>query len=262
MKTNEKVALTKATNNLDEIVFANRNHAYGAYNMRKEYKKRLLIGFIATFLIFSATIGISMYKTYTNIIVPKPEIKQDVIYIADDLDNQLPPPPAPEVVLPTIERFSQPVIVDTTDDNDITLMGMDEATAMATSDTADLNYIPENITIVKAPEIDEPEVGRWDVTEQATFEGGGLSSFHAWLQKNVTYPQDAIEARLSGKITLFFSVNSKGQVCDVKIIKGIHPALDEEALRIILSSPAWKPAKYNGRPVKQNFTVPLIFRIE
>jgi protein TonB len=141
-------------------------------------------------------------------------------------------------------------------------MGMDDATAMAASDTIQMTYIPENITIAKAPEIDEPEVGRWDVTEQATFEGGNLTTFHAWLQKNVTYPQSAIEARLSGRITLFFSVNTKGQVCDVKIIKGIHPALDEEAIRTILSSPKWAPAKFNGRPVKQNFTVPLIFRIE
>ncbi|HEY9122729.1 MAG TPA: energy transducer TonB, partial [Bacteroidales bacterium] len=225
MQTNENAAFTKTAINLDEIVFANRNHAYGAYNMRKEYKKRLLIGFIATFLIFSASIGISMYKTYTNIIVPKPEIKHDVTFAPDKLDNPLPPPPAPAPIMPTIERFTAPIIVDTTDENDLTLISMDEATALTTNDTEDLTYVPENTVNTYTPEIDEPEIGRWDVTEQATFEGGDLKTFHAWLQMNVTYPQEAIEARLSGRITLFFSVNTKGQVCDVKVIKGIHPVL-------------------------------------
>jgi protein TonB len=56
-----------------------------------------------------------------------------------------------------------------------------------------------------------------------------------------------------------FAINSKGEVVDAVILKGVDPALDQEALRVIMSSPKWEPGRQRGKPVKVQFTFPINF---
>jgi len=100
------------------------------------------------------------------------------------------------------------------------------------------------------------------VEESATFQGGDLNSFRIWVQQNMVYPTAAAEAGISGKVFVQFAVNSKGKLVDAKIMRGVHPELDKEALRCINNSPAWSPGKQGGKSVKQQFVIPIIFQLQ
>ncbi|MBN2480768.1 MAG: TonB family protein [Bacteroidales bacterium] len=99
------------------------------------------------------------------------------------------------------------------------------------------------------------------VENQATFQGGDLNDFRNWVQENVVYPAEAIENRIFGRVTVQFVVNTQGKVEDVVILRGVAPSLDQETSRVILSSPAWEPAKQGGMEVKQQFTIPVVFTL-
>ncbi len=100
------------------------------------------------------------------------------------------------------------------------------------------------------------------VEEPATFQKGDLSNFNAWVSQNVRYPQIAVEGQIYGKVYVQFVVNEIGKVEDVKVLRGVDPSLDAEALRVISSSPLWTPPRQGGRKVKQLFTLPVIFKLQ
>lgn len=99
------------------------------------------------------------------------------------------------------------------------------------------------------------------VEEPASFQGGDINTFRIWVQSNISYPDSAVKAGISGKVLVQFAVNSKGKVVDTKILRGVHPILDKEALKAVFSSPAWSPGKQGGRAVKQQFVIPILFQM-
>lgn len=108
----------------------------------------------------------------------------------------------------------------------------------------------------------ENEPALIEVDEQATFQGGDILKFREWVQKSVVYPEDAIKKGITGKVTLQFAVNSSGKVCDIKILRGVDPMLDNETIRVLESSPDWLPAKKAGSNVKQQFVMPVVFALQ
>lgn len=98
------------------------------------------------------------------------------------------------------------------------------------------------------------------VTEEpATFQGGDLGKFNIWVSQNVRYPQEAVVKGIKGKVYLQFIVNEKGKVERTKLLRGVHSSLDQEAIRVVMSSPLWIPARQAGKTVKQLFTLPIVF---
>jgi protein TonB len=100
------------------------------------------------------------------------------------------------------------------------------------------------------------------VEESASFQGGDLNKFRLWVQKNIIYPRSAAEAGISGRVFVQFAVNSKGQVVDVKILRGVDPELDKETVRAVMSSPQWVAGRQGGKPIKQQFTIPILFEMQ
>ncbi|NOX47631.1 MAG: energy transducer TonB, partial [Chlorobi bacterium] len=90
---------------------------------------------------------------------------------------------------------------------------------------------------------------------------GGETGLRKYLQQNLSYPAKARKAGIEGKIYVSFVVNSAGKATDVKIVKGIGEACDEQALRAINDMPFWKPATQQGRPVSVRFVVPVYFKL-
>jgi periplasmic protein TonB len=82
------------------------------------------------------------------------------------------------------------------------------------------------------------------------------------VKERILYPAMASEAGITGKVFVQFSVNREGKVVDVKVVRSVHPSLDNEAVRVIQSSPTWTPAKQSGTPVKQNFVIPIAFQLQ
>ena len=84
-------------------------------------------------------------------------------------------------------------------------------------------------------------------------------SFTEWVNKNLKYPKDAKDAHVEGAVKLQFTVGTNGGVQEVQILQGVYPSLDNEALRVIRSSPKWKPGIKDGKPVRVTYTYTINF---
>lgn len=91
---------------------------------------------------------------------------------------------------------------------------------------------------------------------------GGQEAMMKYISVNVKYPEQAKTDKVQGKVFVSFVVNSSGKVENTKVVRGVHPALDAEAMRVISLMPDWKPGKQGGKAVKVAFTVPIQFRLQ
>jgi len=121
---------------------------------------------------------------------------------------------------------------------------------------------PAKTVIAEETSATEGEPAFVFVEEQAVFQGGDINTFRDWVQKNLVYPPEAAKDGIFGRVTVQFSVDVKGKVCDVKVLRGVAPSLDNETIRVISSSPDWIPAKQKGQSVKQQFVIPAIFMMK
>ena len=90
---------------------------------------------------------------------------------------------------------------------------------------------------------------------------GGNSAMYNFISKNMVYPSEAQENNEQGKVVVQFVVMNDGQVQDATVVRGVSPAIDKEALRIIKIMPRWQPGKQNGKPVNVRFVLPLTFSL-
>lgn len=100
------------------------------------------------------------------------------------------------------------------------------------------------------------------VEDMPQFQGGSSDTFREWIAKNLKYPEIASENGISGRVYIQFCVNSKGDIVDVVVLRGVDPALDKEAVRVVSSSPKWTPGKQRGKAVKVQFTFPVNFVLQ
>ncbi len=89
-----------------------------------------------------------------------------------------------------------------------------------------------------------------------------IIDFTDYINKEIKYPQEALNENIEGKVTVQFTVGKNGYVKDAKVARGAHPALDQEALRIVYSSPKWEPGTQKGKAVDVIFTFPVIFSLK
>ena len=99
------------------------------------------------------------------------------------------------------------------------------------------------------------------VEEKPTFNGGDANDFSKWVNQNIQYPSVAQEKGVEGRVVLGFVVDENGQVKDVKVLKGVDPALDAEAVRVVSASPKWAAGKQNGQAAKVSYTFPVVFKL-
>lgn len=111
-------------------------------------------------------------------------------------------------------------------------------------------------------EFEEEEVF-YIVEDMPTFNGGQPAiEFRKYIAQNLRYPDIAAENGISGRVIVQFAVNGKGRVVDANVVAGVDPALDKEAIRVVMSSPPWTPGKQRGKPVKVLFTFPINFVLQ
>lgn len=97
------------------------------------------------------------------------------------------------------------------------------------------------------------------VENMPSFQGKGQEGFREWIARNLKYPESAVKKGIGGRVYVQFAINSRGEVVDAVILKGVDPELDQEALRVVMSSPKWEPGRQRGKPVKVQFTFPINF---
>ena len=132
------------------------------------------------------------------------------------------------------------------------------ASSEETGTAVEVKYVP--VTVVE----EEPEEQTiFEVVEQMPeFPNGGMAGLMQFLSKNIKYPTIAQENGTQGRVTVQFVVNKDGSIVDAKVIRGVDPYLDKEALRVIGTMPKWKPGMQRGKPVRVKYTVPVMFRLQ
>lgn len=120
-----------------------------------------------------------------------------------------------------------------------------------------INYDKYILTCTKTPS--EQPVYKL-VDPKPSFMGKDLSYFTKWVASNYVLPDIAKESCIQGRIKVSFIVKADGSVSNVTITQSLDPAFDEEAVRVVSSSPKWSPGMIDGKPVDIQYTIPIIIR--
>jgi len=253
----------------DDIIFKNRNQKYGAFDLRTNYSRNLLIAFILGILMLCTAV-ITPFIKHNSLHIIEEKTEPVVTFVRMERLDQpkdlikvySPPPPAREEFRQQI-KYIAPEVVDTVMSEKIgdQVLTMDESVQ-----TVQDGQISELIEYVQEDESGgitptEEEVF-FIVEEMPSFQGEGQEGFRKWIAQNLRYPEIAAENGISGKVYVQFAVNSRGKVEDAVVVRSVDPALDKEAVRIVMSSPEWEPGKQRGRPVKVQFTFPINFILQ
>lgn len=91
---------------------------------------------------------------------------------------------------------------------------------------------------------------------------GGTKAMMEFLSKNTQYPEEAAKKGIQGTVFVQFVVEKDGSIKDVKVIRGKHPLLDAEAVRVAKLMPKWTPGKQDGKAVRVEFTMPVKFKLQ
>ena len=173
---------------------------------------------------------------------------EDMIAITYDT-----PPPPPE--MPKIPVLSDQIeIVE--DDIDI-----DENMFLDLEDTKDWGVDIIDYIEVTEEDVTEETLPFVMVEQKPKFNGGDANEFSKWVNSRLQYPQICIENGRQGRVTLSFTIKADGSLSDVKVLRGVDPALDQEAVRVVKSSPKWTPGKQRDRAVAVSYTFPVIFQL-
>lgn len=170
------------------------------------------------------------------------------------ITQETPPPPEAAPKIPILSDQ-----IDVVDDN----IKVDDNMFQNLEDDANsgveiMDYIesaPEEETV------EEEAIPFQLVEEKPSFNGGDANEFTKWVNSKLVYPEIAKENGVQGRVTLQFTVNADGTVSNVKVLRGVDSSLDKEAVRVVSSSPKWKPGKQRDRAVKVTYTFPVIFQL-
>ena len=170
------------------------------------------------------------------------------------IQNELPPPPP--------EAPSIPVLSDQIDivDDDIKL---DDDMFINLEDDANLAVDIQDYreAVVEEEEVEEEAIPFQLVEQKPSFNGGDANEFSKWVNSKLVYPEIAKENGVQGRVTLMFTVEADGRVTNVRVVRGVDESLDKEAVRVVSSSPKWKPGRQRDRAVKVTYTFPVIFQL-
>ena len=129
-----------------------------------------------------------------------------------------------------------------------------EQTESSETETTSRTALPEK-------EIREDGSTVYYVVEEMPNFPGGMGECMKFLSKNIKYPTEAMEKEIQGRVIVQFIVEKDGSITEAKVVRGVDPALDKEALRVINSMPKWTPGKQAGEAVNVKYTVPIMFKI-
>lgn len=236
---------------------------------KKSYKADLenkrptmfLLGFI---FVMSAFIIVLEYATYpegTDMAEDFTEnIAQDLELAADNRQEYTTPATKPVTKQYKTDKIN---IIENATDKEIADMdkadnGLDNN---ITSKEDNTKKEPVETVIPSSTAGGNDNVVNFRVVEQLPEYPGGMSAFMKWLTNNLKYPRIAQQNKKQGKVIVAFIINKDGSVSDIKLVKGVDPSLDREALRVVNMMPEWKPGKDKGKPCRTYFCIPVVFKL-
>ena len=274
-----------------DLVFADKNKDFGAYELRRQSDKRhnmavlfTVVGLIVVFILILA------YSKYSDFRAEQEQLalqeQREKMAAAELLQQEEEPEPEPEEpeeqkmemeipeipeeVLATVQ-VTQIAIVDA-DKVQNEVMDMEEQKEDNTargvvnqegSDDVDKFEAVKEQVIVKEPEPEKPkEEEIFVAVEQPAEFPGGQAALMKWLSNNIRYPEAAQQNDIQGRVVVKFVVEKDGSVGHAEIARGVDKDLDREALRVVNKMPKWQPGKNNGVAVRSYFNLPVTFRLQ
>lgn len=270
------------SNEWTDLVFEGRNHAYGAYKLRKGTAKRnvwaLLIVGLAAALLY---LGLQLQKMAeankkventqaVELAKLQTEKKKEAKVEKKEVIRQ-----EPEKVVEQVKssvKFTAPVIKkdeEVKEEDEIKLDEVQKSDKAVGAFTVEGNdevggavlKAKEDIAAPEPPKhVEETKV--FTVVEQMPMFPGGDAALMSYLANNIHYPTVAAENGVQGRVVVGFVVERDGSITDVRILRGVDPSLDREAMRVVKSMPRWTPGKQNGSAVRVKYQVPVAFRLQ
>ncbi|MCS3796582.1 energy transducer TonB [Niastella sp. OAS944] len=263
-----------------DIIFEGRNKDYGAYQLRKTYNKRMItslaiVAAILLLLFLGYFVSKLMEEKEDTKTVQVQDVQLEEIKQEEKKEEPPPPPPPKPPEPPKVEmaKFTPPKIVkdeEVKEDEKPPEVEKLEETKIGTMNQEgqkDEGIVAPPVEdagkgVVEAPKKDDED---WDKTftkvEIESEYPGGAAAWQRYLNRNLRYPQEAIDNEVQGAVVVQFIVDKEGNVSDVEAISGPQE-LRAEAVRVIKKSGKWTPAVQNGRQVKSYKKQPIVFRLE
>ena len=213
-----------------------------------ENKKLLFveIGLVVSLLITYLAFEWTSKETSTSMLEDTTEILVEEEIISTNIETPPPPPAAPKI----------PVLSDQIDivDDEIEL---EDNMFMNLEDDSSLG-----VEIMDYVEVEEEAIPFTLIEERPTFQGGDPRTlFPKWVNQRLVYPEIAKENGVQGRVMLQFTIEKDGSITNIKVLRGVDPSLDKEAMRVVATSPKWTPGKQRDRAVPVTFTFPVVFQL-
>ena len=278
MMTNTQLA----TASFDDIVFDGRNQGYGAYQLRALYQRHITRALVIATAIFALLVVFPLVAQLLKEALPVAPPK-----VLDGGNILIAPPLTPDPITPTPAAAKPPVTPPQPPTmKNVVPVVVDDKAAPKESEVPNQDELRDKQSGLRTlegdpnasnPNLEEllPEKGNAATTEVVDKRiyvsveqmpelpgGGGQTAIVTAIQRAVKYPPLALHNGVEGKVYVSFTVNEKGEIVDLRIVKGLGSGLDEETLRAIKSLPRFIPGKQNGREVSVSFTVPVTYRIQ
>jgi len=209
------------------------------------------VGLLVSIAIILAAFEWKSYDKAENVFAEetKVEIEEEIIPVTTET---APPPPASAAVPVLSDQ------IDIVDDN----IEVNEDLFVSLEDQSNMGVeIMDYKTEVAEEVVEEEAIPFALVEEKPSFMGGDPNMFSKWIGEHLKYPEIARENGVSGRVILQFTIETDGTLTNVKILRGVDPSLDKEAVRVVTSSPKWKPGKQRDRAVRVSYNFPVVFQL-
>ncbi len=273
-----------------DMVFANKNKAYGAYQLRKGTSGRNIKSILILVVAASIVGGFLAWKVHADKVEQERIARMEAMELSKLQEQakkekkedkpKVQPKVEPKKEIPEVresQKFTAPVIKKdelVKEENQVKQMdqlkkdvavsnvdqeGTKDRTVEAVRNDIAVNVPPPPVEAPKQEVKQEVENKVFTVAEQMPSFKGNVNQ---WLSQNLTYPAVAAENGIEGRVIVKFVVEKDGRVTDVQVVRSVDPALDREAVNTVKRMPKWNPGMNNGQPARVWFTLPVNFKLQ
>ena len=273
-----------------DMVFANKNKAYGAYQLRKGTSGRNIKSILILVVAAGIVGGFLAWKVHADKVEQERIARMEAMELSKLQEQakkekkedkpKVQPKIEPKKEIPEVresQKFTAPVIKKdelVKEENQVKQMdqlkkdvavsnvdqeGTKDRTVEAVRTDIAVNVPPPPVEAPKQEVKQEVENKVFTVAEQMPSFKGNVNQ---WLSQNLTYPAVAAENGIEGRVIVKFVVEKDGRVTDVQVVRSVDPALDREAVNTVKRMPKWNPGMNNGQPARVWFTLPVNFKLQ
>lgn len=261
-----------SNNNLDEVVFEQRNKAYGAYAIRKSYPANVNKALLYTLLPLVMLLVVAIFSkkqppVNAHLAEQLKQLNKSVKEVTVAFEHFEFEAPASLNTVNNAETFTvvpnrQVATNQPVNQTSQIPSATGTATQGADNGAGSSNIVNGNGGVGLSGILVEPTTTIQDFAEVMPAFPGGLDQFYRYLSSEINYPKAALENGVSGKVVVSFVVFENGKVADIKLERGIGFGCDDEALRVISNMPSWVPGSQNGKKVAVKMRIPIKFDVK